>query len=132
MASPIWSILAALTATLLYGLTWRNRLIRDPVTGRLKALWLTAEANALIDGLHLRDGRLPELPRWQGPVPRLGVLVVRIDPPPGIADAARYSLHLNRSTGQYWIKRRGGLLGTRIVYGPGLLKMGDPQDAPAR
>ena len=30
-------LLAILAAALLYGLTWRNRLIRDPVTGRTRA-----------------------------------------------------------------------------------------------
>lgn len=111
-----------LAPLLLYGLTWRNRLIRHPVTGRTRALWLSSEAKALIDRLRLREGSLPELPRWQGPVPRRGMLVVRLDPPAGIADAARYSLHLERRTGRYWLKQRGGILGGLIVFGPGVLK----------
>lgn len=114
-----------LFAVLFYGLTWRNRLIRDPVTGRTRAYWLSAEARALIDQLRLGEGELPHLPRWQGPVPRWGVLVVRIDPPPGIADATRLSLHLERRTGQYWLKQRGGVIGSQIVFGPGSLKKGE-------
>lgn len=88
MTSLLGYLLAILAAALLYGLTWRNRLIRDPVTGRTRAWWLSTEAKTLIDQLRLREGRLPELPRWHGPMPRWGVLVIRIDPPRGIADAA--------------------------------------------
>ncbi len=111
-----------LAALLLYALTWRNRLIRHPVTGRTRAWWLTAEAKTLIEQLHLREGKMPELPRWPGPVPRRGMLVVRSDPPASIADATRYSLHLERRTGRYWLKQRGGVLGGPIVFGPGSLK----------
>ena len=118
-------LLVILTAALLYGLTWRNRLIRDPVTGRTRAWWRTAAAKTLIDQLRLREGRLPELPRWHGPVPRWGVLVIRIDPPRGIADAARFSLHYERRTGSYWLKQRGGVLGGPIVFGPGSVKWGE-------
>jgi hypothetical protein len=114
-------LLAILAAALLYGLTWRNRLIRHPVTGNTRAWWLSAEAQDLIDRLRIREGEWPELPRWQGPIPSRGVLVVRIDPPAGIKDAARYSLHLERRTGRYWLTQRGGFLGTRITFGPGEL-----------
>ena len=117
--------LLGLAALVLYALTWRNRLIRDPVTGRTRAWWLTAEAKALIEQLGLNGGHLPELPRWPGPVPRRGMLVVRIDPPAGIADAARYSLHLERRTGRYWLKQRGGVLGGLIVFGPGSVDKGE-------
>ncbi len=114
-----------LAAMVLHALTWRNRLIRHPVTGRTRAWWLTAEAKALIEQLGLNGGHLPELPRWPGPVPRRGMLVVRIDPPAGIADAARYSLHLERRTGRYWLKQRGGILGGLIVFGPGSVDKGE-------
>lgn len=113
-------LLVILAAALLYGLTWRNRLIRDPASGHTKSFWLTAEAVALIDQLRLREGRLPELPRWHGPVPRWDFLVIRIDPPLGIADAARFSLHFERRTGAYWLKQRGGILGSPIIFGPGV------------
>ncbi len=53
------------------------------------------------------------------------MLVVRIDPPAGIADAARYSLHLERRTGRYWLKQRCGILGGVIVFGPGSLNIGE-------
>ncbi len=115
-------ILAILAAASLYALTWRNRLIRHPVTGNTRGWWLSAEAQDLIDRLRIREGEWPELPRWQGPIPRRGVLVVRIDPPAGIKDAARYSLHLERRTGRYWLTQRGGFLGTRITFGPGELR----------
>ena len=117
--------LLGLAALVLYALTWRNRLIRDPVTGRTRAWWLTADAKALIEQLRLNGGHMPELPRWPGPVPRRGMLVVRIDPPAGIADAARYSLHLERRTGRYWLKQRGGILGGLIVFGPGSVDKGE-------
>lgn len=118
-------VILGLAALVLHALTWRNRLIRDPVTGRTKAWWLTAEAKAVIEQLGLNKGHLPELPRWPGPVPRRGMLVVRIDPPAGIADAARYSLHLERHTGRYWLKQRGGVLGGLIVFGPGSVNQGE-------
>ena len=118
-------VILGLAALVLHALTWRNRLIRDPVTGRTKAWWLTAEAKAVIEQLGLNKGHLPELPRWPGPVPRRGMLVVRIDPPAGIADAARYSLHLERHTGRYWLKQRGGVLGGLIVFGPGSVHQGE-------
>jgi hypothetical protein len=117
--------LLGLAALVLYALTWRNRLIRDPVTGRTKAWWLTAEAKAVIEQLGLNEGHMTELPRWPGPVPRRAILVVRIDPPAGIADAARYSLHLERRTGRYWLKQRGGILGGPIVFGPGSVNKGE-------
>jgi len=63
MVSLLEFLLMILAGLAFYGLTWRNRLIRDPVTGRTKAPWLTAEAAALVDKLHLREGKLPELPR---------------------------------------------------------------------
>jgi hypothetical protein len=118
-------VILGLAALVLYALTWRNRLIRHPVTGRTRAWWLTAEAKALIEQLGLNGGHLPELPRSPGPVPRCGMLVVRIDPPAGIADAARYSLHLERRTGRYWLKQRGGVLGGPIVFGPGSVNKGE-------
>ena len=118
-------VILGLAAMVLYALTWRNRLIRDPVTGRTWAWWLTAEAKAVIEQLGLKKGHMPELPRWPGPVPRRGMLVVRIDPPAGIADAARYSLHLERRTGRYWLKQRGGVLGGPIVFGPGSVDKGE-------
>lgn len=97
----------------------------DPASGHTKSFWLTAEAAALIDQLRLREGRLPELPRWHGTVPRWGVLVIPIDPPAGIVDAARFSLHYERRTGAYWLKQRGGVLGGPIVFGPGPVKLGE-------
>ena len=118
-------VILGLAALVLHALTWRNRLIRDPVTGRTRAWWLTAEAKAVIEQVGLNKGHLPELPRWPGPVPRRGMLVVRIDPPAGIADAARYSLHLERRTGRYWLKQRGGVLGGPIVFGPGSVHQGE-------
>jgi hypothetical protein len=117
-------LILGLTTLLLYALTWRNRLIRDPVTGHTRAWWITAEAKTLIDQLGLNTGHMPELPRWPGPVPRRGMLVVRIEPPAGIADAIRYSLHLERRTGRYWLKQRGGVLGGPIVFGPGSVDIG--------
>lgn len=118
-------VILGLAALALHALTWRNRLIRDPVTGRTRAWWLTAEAKAVIEQLGLNEGQMPELPRWPGPVPRRGMLVVRIDPPAGIADAARYSLHLERRSGRYWLKQRGGVLGGPIVFGPGSVHQGE-------
>lgn len=122
MTSLLGYFLAILAAALLYGLTWRNRLISDPASGHIKSFWLTSEAAALIDQLRPRGDRLPELPRWYGPVPRWDVLVIRIDPPPGIPDAARFSLHYERRTGTYWLKQRGGILGSPIIFGPGVLR----------
>ena len=118
-------VILGLAALALHALTWRNRLIRHPVTGRTRAWWLTADAKALIEQLGLNEGHLPELPRWPGPVPRRGMLVVRIDPPAGIADAVRVSLHLERRTGRYWLKQRGGILGGPIVFGPGSVDKGE-------
>ena len=118
-------VILGLAALALHALTWRNRLIRHPVTGRTRAWWLTADAKALIEQLGLNEGHLPELPRWPGPVPRRGMLVVRIDPPAGIADAVRVSLHLERRTGRYWLKQRGGILGGPIVFGPGSVHKGE-------
>ena len=118
-------VILGLAALALHALTWRNRLIRHPVTGRTRAWWLTADAKALIEQLGLNEGHLPELPRWPGPVPRRGMLVVRIDPPAGIADAARVSLHLERRTGRYWLEQRGGILGGPIVFGPGSVHQGE-------
>lgn len=51
--------------------------------------------------------------------------MIRIDPPPGIADAARFSLHYERRTVTYWLKQRGGVLGGPIVFGPGSVKWGE-------
>ncbi len=127
LSSDYLMVILGLAALVLHALTWRNRLIRDPVTRRTKAWWLTAEAKAVIEQLGLNKGHLPELPRWSGPVPRRGMLVVRIDPPAGIADAARVSLHLERRTGRYWLKQRGGVLGLGgpIVFGPGSVHQGE-------
>lgn len=88
------------------------------MTGSVRVWWLSAEAQDLIDRLPIREGEWPELPRWLGPIPRRSVLVVRIDPPAGIKDATRYSLHLERRTGRYWLTQWGGFLGTRITFGP--------------
>jgi len=118
-------VILGLAALALFALSWRNRLIRDPVTGCTRAWWLTAEAKTLLEQLRLNEGQMPALPRWPGPVPRRGMLVVRIDPPAGIADAARYSLHLERHTGRYWLKQRGGILGGLIVFGPGSVDKGE-------
>ena len=43
----------------------------------------------------------------------------------GIADATRYSLHLERRSGRYWLKQRGGVLGGLIVFGPGSVDKGE-------
>ncbi len=58
--------LLGLAALVLYALTWRNRLIRDPVTGRTRAWWLTADAKALIEQLRLNGGHMPATPWHAG------------------------------------------------------------------
>jgi len=118
-------VLLGLAALALFTLPTPRTFQFYPVTGCTRAWWLTAEAKTLLEQLRLDEGQMPALPRWPGPVPRRGMLVVRIDPPAGIADAARYSLHLERHTGRYWLKQRGGILGGLIVFGPGSVDKGE-------
>jgi hypothetical protein len=58
-------VILGLAALALHALTWRNRLIRDPVTGRTKAWWLTAEAKAVIEQLGLKEGHMLNCPAGQ-------------------------------------------------------------------